>query len=453
MSMMYIFIGFLVGSVIGAIATYVSVRHKSSVAMDIRCATLSEQLAGKIERIAELAGQLQSRDQELRSLHAEISKLNADKSALLTAIEKDHENASEKIRLITESEERLKQEFEMLANRIFDEKGRRFSDQSRETIANLVNPLREQLGEFRRRVDDVYGRESEQRFSLIDEIKRLKELNKQIGQDAANLTNALKGDSKTQGNWGELKLEKLLEDSGLENGREYETQCHLQNVSEPGKTRRPDAIIHLPEERDVIIDAKVSLTAYEKYCSAENEEQRAAFLKDHILSVSRHVAQLSEKNYEGLDGVRSLDFVLMFVPVESAFLCALKNNPDLFQDAFNNNIVMVCPSTLLMTLRIIANMWRREYQNRNAIAIAERARLLYEKFVNFIDKMQEIGAKLAAANEAYGKAYGLLTEGKGNLVWQAEKLIDMGVKARKKIPVGIIEQASADDAEDPATDE
>lgn len=355
---------------------------------------------------------------------------------LQTTLEQERKQMAEKLALLNEVRESMQVEFKNIANEIFENKQKVFSEKSGEQLQNLLKPLSERIKDFEKRVEETYSRESKERFSLIKEVKNLQDLNARISQDAVNLTNALKGQSKTQGTWGEIILERVLEKSGLEKGREYETQVSLKN--EEGKRFQPDVIVHLPEGKDVIIDSKVSLTAYERFCSAEEEEQRQQALSDHIQSLRSHIKALSDKDYQKLENVRSLDFVLLFLPVEAAFALAIQSDADLFGEAFEKNIVIVAPSTLLATLRIIQNIWRYEHQNRNAQEIANRAGALYDKFVNFIRDLEEIGEKLTSAQKSYDKAHNKLSSGRGNLVTRAETMRELGAKVSKNLPSHLV---------------
>lgn len=329
--------------------------------------------------------------------------------------------------------------FENLANRIIEEKSRKFTEQNKSNLGEVLNPLREQLGEFRKKIEDVYDRESRDRVSLHHEITSLKSLNEQMSREAMNLTRALKGDSKKRGNWGEVILEKVLEDSGLKNGREYETQGSYRD--EDGRLYYPDVVVHLPDKKDVVIDSKVSLNAYERYCSAEDDIERQNALREHLASIRNHVSELKGKSYADLVKINSLDMVLMFVPVEPALMLAFEHDDSLFQEAFRNGIFLVSPSTLTMNLQIIHNMWRYEYQNRNAQEIAKRAGDMYDKFVGFVEALEDIGEKLGKANSAYDTAHKRLVSGRGNLVKKAEDIRKLGLDTGKRIRSELSEQA------------
>lgn len=351
---------------------------------------------------------------------------------LETQLSEERKHSAEKLTVLSEAKGQLTTEFQNLANKILEEKSKKFTDQNRLNLEQVLNPLREQLGDFRRKVEDVYEKESKDRMSLFHEINSLKTLNQQISSDAINLTNALKGQSKTQGAWGEVILERVLEESGLHKGREYETQGSF--TTDEGKRLRPDVIVHLPEEKDIVIDSKVSLTAYERYCSSDDETERQLALREHIASLRSHIKGLSVKNYEDLPGIKSLDFVLLFVPIEAAFITAVENDQSLFREAFDKNIIVVSPTTLLATLRTVHNIWRYEYQNRNALEIAEKAGGLYDQFVRFGEALLDVEDKLNKAQASFQTAKSRLIDGRGNLVARTQQLQKLGAKAKKKMP-------------------
>ena len=385
-----------------------------------------------LERLESLVAE---KDQQVDSLKQLTARQGADIAERDTLIAQERKQTEEKIRLLNDAKTQLTAEFKNLANTIFEEKSRLFSQQNRVSMDQLLHPLRDQLGEFKKRVEDVYDKETRDRVSLAQEISHLKSLNQRISRDAINLTRALTGDSKKRGSWGEVILERVLEESGLCVGREYDLQVSLTN--DQGRRSQPDAVVHLPNERDVIIDAKVSLTAYERYHSAEDEPLRQRAFKAHVDAMRTHVQQLSAKRYEALEGVRSLDFVLMFVPIESAFLTAMEHERSLFTEAFDKNIIIVSPATLMVTLRTIHNVWRNAYQNRHAAEIARQAGALYDKFVGFVESLEEVGKQLDRARQAYHNARDRLSTGRGNLLRRTQNLIDLGIKARKQLPTTI----------------
>jgi len=397
----------------------------------------------KNSRIPVLETALVNADKGKERLVSENSALLAKISELETRLAAERSQAVEKLTVLQEAKDQLKLEFQHLADRIFEDKSRKFTDENKRNLDGVLSPVREQLADFKKRIEDVYDKESKERVSLFNEIVHLKTLNQKISDDAVSLTNALKGQSKTQGTWGEVILERILEESGLQKGREYETQaCH---VTDGGRQLRPDVVLHLPGGKDVIIDSKVSLTAYERYCSAPTAERREKRLKEHILSIRNHIKGLSEKRYEDLPGVRTLDFVLMFLPIEGAFWAAIEQDAGLFDNAFARNIMLVGPSTLLATLRIIQNTWRHEDRNRNAITIAQKAGDLYDKFVGFVESLEDIGAKITKAQESYYRAKSQLAAGRGNLIRRTEELKALGVKTKKTCPVSLVEEAAGEE--------
>jgi DNA recombination protein RmuC len=383
-------------------------------------------------RIPVLEEKLEKRRQENEQLNAVNLSLEKKLSELSTRLDADRRQAEEKLALLKDAKEQLTNEFKMLADRILEEKGKSFAERNKIQMDGLIGPLREQLGDFKKRVEDVYDKESRDRAALLNEIGHLKHLNERIGKDALNLTNALKGDVKTLGGWGEVILERILEASGLEKGRAYETQVSL--TTDRGSRYQPDVIVRLPEGRDVIVDAKVSLKDYERYHASSDETVRAAAIKAHLASLRVHVKGLSEKHYEDLEGIRTLDFVLMFVPIEAAFFAAVEHDRALFTEAFEKNVILVSPTTLLVTLRTIHNIWRYADQNENAMEIARQAGGLYDKFIGFIEALEEVGRQLDRAREAYRTAKDRLSTGRGNLVRRVEQLKALGVKANKALP-------------------
>jgi DNA recombination protein RmuC len=440
----WLVLGLAVGSALGAWAAALWMKGRAGAWR----AALEERLRGREEQIAAQAREAAGLRAEAERLHGELRAAEADRARQEAVVESERRAAAEKARLLDEARENLRKEFENAANRIFEDKGRQFTADSREHLERILAPLREQLGDFRKKIEDVHVRESEGRASLLKEIELLRRFNVQIGQDAENLTKALKGDSKTQGNWGEMILERVLEQSGLAVGREYDTQVRLKDTLGGGQSRLPDVVVHLPGARDVVIDSKVSLKDYEAFCSAQDEAGRQAALKAHIASVRAHIAGLSAKSYEQLQGIHALDVVLMCVPNESAFIAAFSADASLYEEAFARQIMPVSPSSLLLALRIVAGIWRREYQDRNVRRIAERGQLLYDKFVGFVEDVAAVGKGLDGARAAYDAARSKLSEGKGSLVRQADQLRELGIRGRKRLPNELI--AEGDDEEPPA---
>lgn len=394
-------------------------------------------------RLPELSELLLERQQQKEQLQRALAARADVITELETRLDVERESHSDKLRTLEAAREQLKADFQNLANRIFDEKTASFNHRSQEQLGHLLGPLRQQLGEFRQRVEDSYDKEAKDRRALHEQIVQLKSLNMQMSQDTVNLTQALKGENKAQGNWGEVVLARVLEQSGLREGSEFEVQVSLRQ----GERRyQPDVIIRLPDNKDVIVDSKVSLTAYEKYCSSEDGIQRSGYLKSHIGSLRSHIRGLSDKAYEKLEGVRSLDFVLLFVPVEGAFLLALEQDQQLFSDAFARNIILVSPSTLLVTLRTIHNIWRYEHQSRNAEEIARRGGDLHDKFVGFVESLDEVGRHLDRAQNAFDTSRNRLHLGRGNLVNQAAMLSKLGVTGKKQLPDAMLVAATESDS-------
>jgi len=392
----------------------------------------------------EKCSRLPGLEDDLEKAQQENIRLQTRMSGLETRLEDERKNAAEKLSLLQEARDQLKLEFQNVANKIFEDKSLKFTEQNKVNMESVLKPMREQLSDFRKKVEDVYDKESKERVSLLTEIIHLKSLNERISEDAINLTNALKGQSKTRGSWGEMILERVLEESGLHKGREYEVQGMYAN--EEGQRRHPDVIVHLPEGKDIVIDSKVSLTAYEKYCSAATDEKREKRLKEHVISIRTHIKELSNKRYEELEGITTLDFVLMFLPIEGAFWTAIESEQGLFNEAFDKNIMLVSPSTLLATLRIINNIWRYEDQNKNAQIIAKKAGDLYDKFVGFIEALEDVGQKIGKAQESYETAYKRLYDGRGNLIRRTEELRQLGVKSQKELPERLVVKALEDES-------
>lgn len=369
----------------------------------------------------------------------EIRRLDAQRAALTAELKEQQDSHQQRLSDLQGSRDELRAQFAELAGKIFDEREQRFAETSQQQLGQLLDPLKERIQSFEKRVEESYQQEARERFSLGKELERLQQLNQRLGDEATNLTRALKG-QKTQGNWGELVLERVLEHAGLEKGREYQTQVSLKSAD--GERFQPDVLIQLPGDKQVVVDAKVSLTAYQQYIAAEDDASRQLALKQHVLSLRSHLKGLSLKDYQRLEGLHSLDFVLLFVPIEAAFAAALQADPGLFQEAFDQHIVIVSPTTLLATLRVIDSLWRQERQSQNAREIAERAGALYDKFVAFIQDLDEMGARLQQLDKAYAGARNKLCEGRGNIISRVENLKLLGARASKSLPVELLEQAA-----------
>lgn len=341
-----------------------------------------------------------------------------------------------------EAKTTLSDQFKNLANEILEEKSKRFAEQNQQNLDTLLKPLQEKLTDFRKQVDDTYQSEARERFALKQEVEKLAGLNIRMTDETRALTNALKGESKTQGDWGELVLETILENSGLRKGEEYLVQD--SHTVDDGSRLQPDVVIRLPESKHLVIDSKVSITAYTRYMQADDDATKTAELNSHVLSIKQHIQGLSAKNYQDLYGVGSIDFVLMFIPVEPAFLAAMRHAPDIYQEALKKNIVMVCPSTLLATVRTVAHLWRQEHQNRNAQEIARQCAMLYDKFVGFVEDLDKVGQRLEQAQTSYTDAVGKLKTGRGNLIRTAENVKKLGVKPNKSLPTKLTDVADDD---------
>lgn len=390
----------------------------------------------------EKVNQFQNRSTDYQRLQQQLIDSKTEKAALQTRWEEQEKNNKEKIQLLQDTEIQLKTQFENLANKIFEDRSKQFSEQNKASMEHIVSPIKDQLSDFKKRVETVYDNETKDRVSLREEISSLRRDTEKMNQEALNLTKALKGDNKIQGNWGEMILEKVLEQSGLRKGIEYETQGAFRD--EDNKLFKPDVIIRLPENKDIVVDSKVSLLAYEDYCSSEDEGQRDNALKAHTKAVRDHIKGLSNKDYSGLKGLRSLDFVLLFMPIESAFMAAFQADEKLFTDAFEHKIVVVTPTTLLATLKTIENIWRYERQNENAKMIADKAGTLYDKIRGFVEDLDKLGNQLSTVNKTYDGVMNKLTIGNGNLIRQASSFIELGVKVKKTIPKSLTEQAGLD---------
>lgn len=376
-----------------------------------------------------------------RSALENETNLRKDYDSRINAAEQRAALAEGKLSIFENAKEIMGNQFKALASDIFDEKAKRFSEQSKNDLGNLLDPVKNQLNDFRKKVEDFYHSEGKDRSSLKNEIENLLKQNKMLSEDAQNLTKALIGGSKAQGSWGEIILEKVLEETGLRKGKEFAVQ--QSHESEEGSRQQPDVIIYLPEGRHLVIDSKVSLKAYTAFTASENAAEQEALLKTHINSIQTHIKGLSNKNYQSIYGLNSLDFVLMFVPVEPAFMTAVTNDSGLFMSAWEKNVLLVSPSTLLFVLRTVAHLWRQEAQSQNAQEIAKRGALLYDKFSGFIGDLESVGDKLEKAQDAFDDAKTKLI-GNGGLIRQAEMLKELGVKPNKSIPKKLIEQHDSD---------
>jgi len=387
----------------------------------------------------ELAMEKAGRD----SADIEVGRLNGELTGLRTKLDAEREGATEKLALLLNAKEALTNQFKSLASDILEEKSKRFAEQNQVNLGQLLDPLRTQLTEFKGKVEEVYVQEGKDRSALSEQVRQLVGLNQALSQDAKNLTLALKGSAKTQGNWGELVLERVLEASGLRKGHEYHVQESQQR--EDGTRAQADVVINLPEERRLVVDAKVSLVAYEAHITAETDDERALAVRRHLDSVKTHIRGLSGKQYQALYGLKSLDFVLMFIPIEPAFMMAVTHDNELFMDAWDRNVLLVSPSTLLFVVRTVAHLWRQEQQSRNSQEIAKRGAELYDRLVAFVEDLQTVGNRLSQAQSSYDTAFKKLTTNKGNVIRQAEMLRELGVKPGKTLPNAVLEGSSSED--------
>lgn len=404
----------------------------------------------RISRLEERNEILNDEISETRENYREEQNRAGEVEKQLAALNADYRNLKERLKDQKEEmenlQDRFKDEFENLANKILEEKSQKFTEQNKEKLDQLLKPLGEKMEEFKKRVEETHKEDIKGRSSLEQHLKHLQELNQQMAKEAKDLTNALKGESKTQGSWGEVILQRILEKSGLSKGREYEIQ--ESHTTDEGRRLQPDVVVHLPDDKRLIIDSKVTLTAYERFVSCDDDDVRQKELKNHVLALRKHVKDLSSKNYQQIYGGNSPDFVLMFVPIESAFGLALQQDNDLYYEAFDKNIVIVSPSTLLATLATIDSVWKQEYQNKNAQEIAERGGALYDKFVLFVESMQDIGQRIRQTRESYDQAMNRLTNGHGNLVRQVEMLRELGANSQKTLPGDLADQKHLTDGEE-----
>jgi len=445
MEIIYLIIGIVVGFVIA----FLFFKSKKTISID-EANKLNEQInslkveAGKLsERIKLLEDDKLSLQSELKSERLKSEQLNAEKSTLKSDFANLQTKLIEQKSEVEKLQEKFTKEFENLANKIFEDKSLKFTEQNKVNLDQILKPLGDKIKDFEKKVDDVYVNDSKERAGLVQQIKNLHELNQQMSKDANNLTSALKGQTKTQGNWGEFILESILEKSGLVKGREYVVQESI--TAESGRRFQPDVIIKLPENKSIVIDSKVSLVGYERFVSSEDEHEKQLGLREHINSIRSHIKNLSGKNYQNLYQLESLDFVLMFMPIEPAFAYAVQSDASLFSDAFEQNIVIVSPSTLLATLRTISSIWRQEKQNKNALEIAKQSGEMLDKFAAFVDDLISVGKGLVSTKDNYDKAMNKLMEGRGNLISRSEKIKNLGAKTSKSLPPNILNRAADDD--------
>ena len=453
MEILYIILAFILGAVLAYfILKSSSVSRKSyeelqqnfnqkEADLNRIIAEISAQNKAQIQKIAEQQELNERQNSEIKDLQSDKNQLIGLKSQLAAQNESLQQLLDSQKEEIVKIQEEAKLQFENLANKILEEKTLKFTEQNQQNLKNILNPLQEKITDFEKKVENTHKESIDYHAALRQQILGLKEMNLQMSKETLNLTKALKGDSKIQGNWGELVLERVLEKSGLEKGREYEIQKSF--TTEEGNRVQPDVIINLPDGKKMIVDSIVSLTAYEKYINEEDDEQKSSFLKEHVNSLKRHVEQLGSKNYQHLYQMESPDFVLLFIPIEPAFAIALNEDTQLYNKAFERNIVIVTPSTLLATLRTIDSMWTNQKQQENAYEIARQAGALYDKFDGFVTDLVKIGKKMDEAKTEYEGAMNKLVDGKGNLITSVQKLKIMGAKAKKSLPDAILNRANS----------
>jgi DNA recombination protein RmuC len=456
MNIVFLIIGLGAGYFIGMLITKsknnVPENNDELLSLKTNKAVLEEKLKDQERTNAVFAQELKSQINQLKiEIEAERAKLGEANKSLeqsRTFFKAQDDKLKEQRQQIEDLQLKLTKDFENIANKILTENSSKFTEQNKTNLDGILNPLRERIKDFEEKVDKAYKSESAERNTLKGSIEELMKLNKQISEEANNLTNALKGDTKKQGNWGEFVLEKILESSGLVENENYTLQGKgMSLVDEDGNRFQPDVVINLPDEKHLIIDSKVSLIAYEKLLNANSEEEREKYIKEHVTSIRAHVQGLSAKNYQDLYGIHSPDFVLLFIPIESSFSVASQYDRDLFEFAWTKRIVLVSPSTLLATLKTVSSVWKQEKHTKNALEIAKKAGLLYDKFVGFIDDLKKMGDQLGKAQESYNSAFGKLHEGKGSLTNSVESLRVLGLKTKKKIDKNLLEESSEEEVE------
>ncbi len=390
------------------------------------------------QQIEELKAALSEKERSLLNLTSQYSSKETELKNL-------NQRLQEQKQEMLEIGEKFNTEFRNLANEILEEKSKKFTEQNKTNLDQILKPLGEKIKDFEKKVEETYDKESQQRFSLKEEVKRLAELNQQVSKETSSLTKALKGESKTQGNWGEVILESILERTGLRKGFEYTVQDSF--TTDSNQRYQSDVIVHYPGERSIIIDSKVTLTAYDSYAAAETEEEKQAALKAHLISVKNHINELASKNYQDIAEIKTLDFIVMFMPIEPAYLLAVQNEPHLWTYAYEKRILLISPTNLIAVLKMIESLWKQEYQNRNVLEIARQGGELYDKFVGLIDDLIDMGTKLKQTHKSYEASMNKLSSGKGNLVGKVQKLRELGVKAKKTLPESMLKRALEDTSE------
>ena len=430
----FLIIGIAIGLLIGFFAFNKKKDDSAQLIADekIKAAeAVAENIRRDTQTIREELAQERSKSE---SLQIKLAGIQTENTNLIQKL-------SEQKTQLEDLQAQFTKEFENLANRILEDKSKRFTEQNETQLKNILDPLKDRIRDFEKRVNDTHNESAIERSALKEQLSIMAKMNQRMSEEAMNLTKALKGDSKKQGNWGELILEKVLEKSGLTKGREYDVQQSFTLVD--GSRLQPDVIIRLPESKNLIVDSKVSLVAYERYVASDDDDKAAQelFLKEHINSIRTHIKGLSGKNYQNLYGIGSPDFVLLFIPIEPAFILSISSDNELYNDAFDKNVVLVSPTTLLATLRTIANVWKQEYQSQNAMEIARQGADMYDKFVAFTEDLIKVGKLMDDSKKTYSEAMNKLYDGKGNLVRRAENMKKLGVKASKQLPQGLVDRA------------
>lgn len=428
-----------VGLLVGAGAVYFFFRAKTSGVDPETVSQLREDRSRFEERNAQLSTQLEDSKAELKTAQQNLGDLGTQLAAREQELKNMQQRLEEHKAEVAQLQEQFTTQFKNIANEILEDKSKKFTEQNKQNLGEILNPLNEKIKDFEKKVDESHKQNLMQTAGLKEQLKMLQGLNQQMSEEARNLTRALKGENKAQGNWGEVILERVLEKSGLVKDREYFVQQSF--VGDDGRRYQPDVVIHLPEEKTVVVDSKVSLTDYERYSAAETDEEREQHLKSHIRSIRAHIKGLGEKEYHNLYELSGLDFVLLFVPIEPAFNLAVQHDNDLYNEALDKNIVLVSTSTLLATLRTIASIWRQEYQNKNALEIARQSGALYDKFVNFTEDLIDIGKRIDTTKQSYVGAMNKLVEGNGNLISRVERLKKLGANASKTLSQPLLDKA------------
>ena len=447
----FLIIGLVVGGLLGY---FMAVSRNKQQAVSPTGSGISEADFNALrDQKNQLEGRLNSSLEEFRKIETQLDSERASKEELIRQLSEYKAKYDSQKEELENLQERFKKEFEILANKILEDKTQKFTDQNQQNLKMVLEPLNEKIKNFEKQVEEKYLKEAEGRSALAQQIKSLTDLNKQMSEDASNLTKALKGDSKMQGDWGELRLELILEKAGLEKGVHYSTQETFRD--EDGNLKKPDFIIHLPDDKHIIIDSKVSLTAYESYFNSETEEDRQQHLKNHLISINEHIRDLGNRNYQNLYEINTPDYVLMYIPIEPAFSLALQTDQDIYLQALSRNIVLVTTSTLLATMSTVASIWQQEDQKKNVLEIARQGGALYDKFVSFVDDLVDVGNRMNSAKKAYDLAMNKLTDGKGNLIKRAEDIRKLGAKTSKQMSKPLIDRAmtniESSEQEDPET--